>query len=66
MNAQNLGTLFGPNILRKTKGGLVPEKEKDIHAGAVAQVEKTRDVILTVCFLIRHYKEIYQVAISYL
>ncbi|PIK51949.1 putative rho GTPase-activating protein 6 isoform X2 [Apostichopus japonicus] len=64
MNAQNLGTLFGPNILKKTKGGLAPEKDKDLHADAVAHVERTRDVIITACFLIQHYKEIYQIPVS--
>lgn len=64
MNAQNLGTLFGPNILKKTKGGLAPEKEKDLHADAAAHVERTRDVILTSCLLIQHYEEIFQIPVS--
>ncbi|XP_071786856.1 rho GTPase-activating protein 6-like isoform X2 [Asterias amurensis] len=59
MDTHNLATLFGPNILRKTKGG----QERDAHAiqEASEQVEESREVISVVQTMAENKDVIFQV-----
>ncbi|XP_022103066.1 rho GTPase-activating protein 6-like isoform X2 [Acanthaster planci] len=59
MDTHNLATLFGPNILRKTKGG----QDRDAHGGQEAseQVEESREVISVVQIMTEHMEAIFQV-----
>ena len=61
MDIHNLATLFGPNILRKTKGG---QEAKDLHGEASDYVEESRDVITVVEKLIEYDQELFQVRAS--
>ncbi|XP_072039832.1 LOW QUALITY PROTEIN: uncharacterized protein [Amphiura filiformis] len=58
MDIHNLATLFGPNILRKTKGG---QDSKDLHGEASDYVEESRDVIGVVEKLIDFNDQLFQV-----
>ncbi len=58
MDVHNLATLFGPNILRKTKGG---SEAKDLHGEASDYVEESRDVINVVEKLIEFNNQLFQV-----
>ena len=58
MDIHNLATLFGPNILRKTKGG---QEAKDLHGEASDYVEESRDVISVVEKLIEYDQQLFQV-----
>ncbi|XP_071950098.1 rho GTPase-activating protein 6-like isoform X2 [Antedon mediterranea] len=60
MDVQNLGTLFGPNILRKTKAG------QEVHGEALEQMEESREVIVTVTVLVDHHEDIFMVPASLL
>ncbi|XP_033111371.1 rho GTPase-activating protein 6-like isoform X2 [Anneissia japonica] len=60
MDVQNLGTLFGPNILRKTKAG------QELHGEAMEQREESREVIATVSLLVDHHEDIFMVPASLL
>ncbi|XP_038055442.1 rho GTPase-activating protein 6-like [Patiria miniata] len=58
MDTHNLATLFGPNILRKTKGG----QERDAHVmEASEQVEESREVISVVQVMTEHMETVFQV-----
>ena len=59
MDIHNLATLFGPNILRKTKGG---QDAKDLHGEASDYVEESRDVINVVERLIEYNKLLFEVS----
>ena len=61
MDTHNLATLFGPNILRKTKGG----QERDAHAiqEASEQVEESREVISVVQTMAENKDVIFQVGL---
>lgn len=60
MDAHNLATLFGPNILRKTKGS-----EKEFNVESVERLEESKEVIEVVKDMIENYDKMFEVIFSY-
>ncbi|VDI17995.1 Rho GTPase-activating protein 6 [Mytilus galloprovincialis] len=56
MDAHNLATLFGPNILRKTKGS-----EKEFNVESVERLEESKEVIEVVKDMIENYDKMFEV-----
>lgn len=54
MDAHNLATLFGPNVLHKAKGG-------EFQVESLERAEERKDIIEIVKELIESYVEIFQV-----
>lgn len=58
MDSINLATLFGPNILRRTKSG-------ELKGDAADHMEENRDVIQVVQRLIDHHDEMFMVCTEF-
>ena len=54
MDAHNLATLFGPNVLHKSKGG-------DFQVETLERAEERKEVIAVIKDMIENYKVIYEV-----
>jgi hypothetical protein len=54
MDAHNLATLFGPNILHKAKGG-------EFQVERLERAEERREIISVVQECIEHYTQLFQV-----
>jgi hypothetical protein len=60
MDAHNLATLFGPNILHKTKGS-----EKEFNVESAERAEESKEVIEVVKDMIDNYDKLFEVNIEY-
>ncbi len=58
MDAHNLATLFGPNILHKAKG-------REFEVETAERAEERKEIIAVVQEMIDHHQQIFEVSIRF-